>query len=121
MEIIVIAEVREGKLKKSTFECLGAAKMMAEKTGGSVSAILIGKADLAKELSGHGAKTIYNAESDSLSSYSTDAFAAVCAGIIKDKNAGLVLCGATNYGKDLMPRIAAKRTGNKTVGPGGPS
>ena len=109
MDILVISEIREGKLKKSSAECIGVAKNIIQTTGGNVSALIIGtKGETAKELSGYGAQTIYHAESDILNSYSTEAYANLVASLIKEKKFGLVLAGATNFGKDLFPRIAAR-------------
>jgi electron transfer flavoprotein alpha subunit len=109
MDILVIAEVRDGKLKKVTAECIGAAKGIATASDGNVSALLIGgKGEQAKELAGWGAQTVYHTESEKLDSYATEGYALAAANLIKERKFAVVLAGATNYGKDLMPRIAAK-------------
>lgn len=116
MEILVISEIRDGKLKKVSLEAIGAAKAVAAKAGGSVSALMIaGNDDAAKQLASHGASAVYSAESDQLKAYSTEAYAHVAAGLIREKGFKLILCGATNLGKDLMPRIAAKANGGLAV------
>lgn len=109
MDVLVISEIRQGNMKKATSECLGVAKEVASATGGTVSALIYGtKTDCAKSLAGLGASAIYHADSGVLDTYSTEAYSAIASKLIQDKKFGLVLAGATNYGKDLMPRIAAR-------------
>ena len=50
MNILVYFEVRDGQIKKSSLEAASAAKKLAEKTGGEVTGLFIGKniADAAK-------------------------------------------------------------------------
>ena len=55
--VLVIAEQRDGVLKKVTFEMLGVAGTLAAGTGGSAEAVLLGAGvgGLANALAQHGA------------------------------------------------------------------
>ncbi|MBI4619325.1 MAG: electron transfer flavoprotein subunit alpha/FixB family protein [Desulfobacterales bacterium] len=106
----VFAEVKDGKIKKVTFEMLSEGKKMAEKLGGDLSALLLGQnvGSLAEQLGHYGADKVYLAEHGALKDYTTDAYSKVIAELIKANEPSIVLYGATVLGKDLSPRVAAR-------------
>ena len=105
-KVFVIAEQRDGKLKKSTFELLGAASA----AGNETHAILMGDnvADLAKELGHYGASTVYLVQSPTLKFYTGEAYSKAIINILKSNHPDIILASHTPTGKDLMPRIAAR-------------
>src|SRR4051794_2942683 len=105
-KVFIIAEHRDGRLKKSTFELLGA----SSSAGNETHAILLGDgvADLAKELGHYGAKTVHHAQSPALKFYTGEAYSKVIMQILKSANADIILGSHTPTGRDLMPRIAAR-------------
>ncbi len=105
-KVFVIAEHRDGRLKKSTFELLGASSA----AGNETHAILMGEgvAELAKELGHYGAKTVHLAQNPSLKNYTSEAYSKVIINILKSASADVILASHTPTGRDLMPRIAAK-------------
>ncbi len=105
--IMVIYEIRDQSIKKVSFEATAAAREMAEKTPGEVSALLIGHQldELAGSAADHGAQKVYLIDSEKLDKYSPDVFAHLIAGTAKDKNATHILMGASAMGKDLLPRV----------------
>lgn len=108
----VIAEHKDGKLKKVSLELVSKGKDLAAKTGGALEAVLIGSGveGLADALGKQGAKKVYVVEGDALAAYSGDGYAKAAADLIAAKSPSIILIGATAQGKDLAPRIAA-RTG----------
>lgn len=104
--IWVVAEVRDGAVKRVTNECLTKAKDLAQ--GGTVGAVLIGPSPLASGLGAYGAQLVFVVEDAKLANYSGEAYAAVIAGLAKQHNPDVILAGATPFGRDLMPRVAMK-------------
>ncbi len=105
-KILVIAEQRDGQLKKPALEALAAAKVL----GGTVVALVMGQGigDLAETLVAHGADEVRVADSADLALYSGEGYATVAASVVKEVGPKVVLASATAMGKDLMPRLAAK-------------
>jgi electron transfer flavoprotein alpha subunit len=106
-EIWVLAEQREGKVRKVTFELLSACAEFSEKTGFQVGAIVLGSGlqEAAKNLSPFADK-IYLIDDPALASYTSDTYLINMAPLIKEHRPSVLLGGATSTGKDLFPRLA---------------
>ena len=106
-EIWVFAEQREGKVRKVTYELLSAGAEFSKKTGSRVAAILLGTGlqEAAKNLTAFADK-IYLIDDPSLTAYTSDAYLANIAPLIKEHQPSVLLGGATSMGKDLFPRLA---------------
>ncbi len=109
-DIWVLAETKDGKVRKITHELLSKASELVTKSGAGVSAILIGHnvASLAQDLAHYGANKVYVADHESLNSYTTDGYTNVIANLLKENQAGTFLTGTTANGKDLTPRVAVR-------------
>ncbi len=108
--VMIIAEQREGALRKISLELASTARKLADQTGDEVSAILLGSGieKLAPELGKYGVDKVFVGDNAALEPYVTEAHAAVTAKIIKDNDPAIVLFGASVQGKDLSARVAAK-------------
>lgn len=104
--VLVVAELLEGEARKSTLCAVTAAKQIAEGTGGSFDILSIGDgaSAAADQLKGYGAGKVLKAEIPG--GYTCEKYAATVADAGKGYDV-LVACAST-YGKDLMPRVAAK-------------
>ena len=111
--IYVIAEQRDGALRKVSFELASAARKLADQTGDEVSAILLGSGveSMAAELGKFGVDKVFVGDNAALEPYITEAHAQVVAKILKDNDAAIALFGASVQGKDLSARVAAKLAG----------
>jgi electron transfer flavoprotein alpha subunit len=111
--IFVIAEQRDGALRKVSFELASAARKLADQSGDEVSAILLGSGieSLAAELGKFGVDKVFVGDNAALEPYVTEAHAQVVAKILKDNDAAVALFGASVQGKDLSARVAAKLAG----------
>ncbi|NTW72811.1 MAG: electron transfer flavoprotein subunit alpha/FixB family protein, partial [Eubacteriaceae bacterium] len=91
-------------------ELLGEGRKLADEIGVSLCAILLGEdvEDLAKELIQYGADSVYLAEDRRLKEYSTEGYTKIISDAINEIKPEVVLVGATNIGRDLAPRIAAR-------------
>jgi electron transfer flavoprotein alpha subunit len=109
--ILIIAEQFKGKLKKASLSAITIGKLIAEKNGGKVEALLMGSGigGAAEELKGHGVK-VYVADAPVLANYVAEIHAREAAEVIKSSGAEYVFAAATAYAKDLLPRLAAKFT-----------
>jgi len=106
-EIWILAEQQEGKVRKVTFELLTAGAEFSKKTEQSVGVILLGSGlqEAVKGLTPYADK-IYLIDDPALASYTSDAYLAVMAPLIKEHQPSTLLGGATSTGKDLFPRLA---------------
>ncbi len=109
-DVWIIAEQKEGKLKKVSLELLGIGKKLAEKTGGALSAVFLGHGvdNLAQELDEYGAGKIFVCESEALKDYSNETYTKAIVDLVKAHNPAFLLGAATALGKDLFPRVAAR-------------
>ena len=104
--VLVVAELLEGKARKTTLCAVTAAKQIAEGTGGSFDILSIGEgaATGAADLTGYGAGKILTAEIPG--GYVCEKYAATAGGVGAAYD--VVVACASAYGKDLLPRVAAK-------------
>lgn len=121
--VLIIAEQSGGHLKKATLHAISAGQAIAGRTGGKVHVALLGKGvgALATELAGYGV-TVHAADAAGLEHYLAEAFAPVVAELAKACGATFVGAAATAFGKDLVPRVAARlgaATATEVLGLGG--
>jgi electron transfer flavoprotein alpha subunit len=109
--IWVVAETDpQGALRPVTFELLGAAEKLANKSGRTVVAVVIGQGAEAytTELAAHGADMVFTADHADLATYSTAPYTHVLAEAIQARKPFAVLLPATVNGRDLAARVAAR-------------
>jgi len=109
-DVWVFAEQREGKLAKVALQLLGRARDLADLNKQKVVAVLIGHniTNLAKELIGYQADTVYVADDERLKDYQTLPYTTIITDLIKKYKPNIFLYGATFIGRDLAPRIAQR-------------
>jgi electron transfer flavoprotein alpha subunit len=107
--VLVVAEQRSGILRKATLHALSAGREVARRTGGEVAIALLGHrvASLADELAPYGA-AVHVADAPVLENPLAEAWTPVVAEIAGAMGAAYVVGAATAFGKDLLPRIAAR-------------
>ena len=106
-EIFVLAEHRQGELRDVTYEMLTKAREIAAKTGGEVTALILGKnvQDHAKKLAEH-VKSVLLVEDARLDNFNSEAYRKILTKLIAEHKPMLVMMGHTSYGVDLAPRLA---------------
>jgi electron transfer flavoprotein alpha subunit len=113
-EIWVIGGQRRGRLEEVSLELLSKGTALSQRMGVTLSAVLLGDEveEAAWELVFHGAEKVYLLEDARLRYYQSEAYARLLTGVIKEHEPQIILIGATEIGKELAPRVAAKlRTG----------
>jgi len=108
--VMIVAEQRDGALRKISLELASTARKLADQTGDEVSAILLGSGieGLAAELGKYGVDKVFVGDNAALEPYITEAHADVVAKIVKENDPAILLLGASSQGKDLSARVAAK-------------
>jgi electron transfer flavoprotein alpha subunit len=106
--ILVVAEQREGKLNRVSFETIAAAQAIAKETGWAVEVVLPGSgvAALAQELAGKAVGKVYALEGEALAAYTSDAYVYALKAFIEEKQPKLVLFPHTYQVRDFAPRLA---------------
>jgi len=106
----VYVECEEGRVKSSSLELLGLGRVIADRMGAELSAVLIGWGvrGLARELIAYGADKVYVAEHEALKYYTTLPYAKVLTDLILRESPEVVLFAANTTGRDLAPRVAAR-------------
>ena len=109
-DVWVFCEQRQGKLMPTDFELISEGRKLADELGVKLCGLLLGDnvEGLAKELGGYGADEVIVCESPLLKDYTTDAYAKVICDVIEELKPEAFLIGATNIGRDLGPRCAAR-------------
>jgi len=108
--ILVFAEQREGNLMGVALELVGKARELADELGVDVYAALLGEdvKGICPSLIGAGADKVFLACDPLLKDYRGEAYTKVMLDIILAVKPEIVLFGATNIGRALAPRIAAR-------------
>lgn len=106
----VYIEQREGNLQKVSLELLGKGREIADKLNVKLTAVLLGYEveSLAKTLLSYGADEVLLADHFLLKNYTTDGYTTVICDLINERKPEIIFIGATNIGRDLGPRVAAR-------------
>ena len=106
----IVAEQREGALRKVSFELASTARKLADQLGEEVGAVLLGSGveAMAAQLGKYGVDKVFVADNPALEPYTTDAHAAAVAKAVKDNDPSILLLGASTLGKDLSARLVGK-------------
>ncbi len=110
MNILVVAEHRNGQFKRSTFEAVTAAAALGKELSANVAVLVIGKAPggSGADLGAYGAARVIIVDEPRLQHYSTTAYAKIAGEIAAAEKAEVILFAATAQGKDCAPRVAAR-------------
>ena len=109
-DVWVFCEQRQGALMPTDFELISEGRRLANELGVNHCGLLQGDNDegLAKELGGYGADKVIVCDHPVLKDYTTDAYTKVICDVIEEMKPEAFLIGATNIGRDLAPRCAAR-------------
>lgn len=109
-KVLIYAEIKAGKIKKSAFELASEGRKLADALGGDLGAALIGPGldSFAADLAKYGVDTVYTAEAAELETYNSEYFAQALSHLVNETKPEILLMSHTMQGKDLAPRTAAK-------------
>ena len=106
----VYCEQRLGKLMSTDLELISEGRKLADELHTELCGVLLGDNvdGLVHELGGYGADKVYVCNDPLLKNYVTEAHAKIVCDLVAEYKPEVVLFGATNIGRDLAPRIAAR-------------
>lgn len=109
-QVLVVAEISQGKLRKTTLSAITFAKEIAARTGGAFSVLLMGKgvSAPAQEAARYGAKAVYVVDNPALEYYIASNYAPVVATVAEKVGADFVAGTSSTFIRDLLPRVAAR-------------
>jgi electron transfer flavoprotein alpha subunit len=105
-QILVIAELNDGKVKKSSLSAIHFAKDVGEPF--AILAIGVGARGAASELVAFGASKLLVVDDASLANPVCELLAPTIADIAKKGGFDTIVFTASSFGKDVAPRVAAK-------------
>jgi electron transfer flavoprotein alpha subunit len=106
--ILVLAEQREGKLNRVSFETIRGAQQLAAETGWTLEIGVLGGsgiANIAQELAKVKAAKVYAIECATCGTYTPDAYATALKQFIEQKQPKLVLMPHTYQVRDFAPKL----------------
>lgn len=108
--VYVIAEQRDGKIMKVSYELIGKARELADDLGQEVIAVLMGSGveAVAGDLAKAGADKVVVVDDPMLAEYVTEPYTKAVTAVIKAQDPEIVIFGASSIGRDLAPRVSAR-------------
>lgn len=108
--ICVYADFTDGNIHRVTYELCGKAKELAEVTHHPVYALLIGHntEDAANKLLHYGVDKVFVYDNEAFAQFRIEPFTAAFCDFIEKYKPSSILVGATNLGRQLAPRVAAR-------------
>lgn len=108
--VLVLIEQRSGKIHPASLQCVTAASAIAQKIGGDVRALVIGKeiSAVANEIASLGPATVYTIDQPNLENYRARTWTGAVVGAIEKIKPAVTLLASTFLGRDLAPRVAMR-------------
>ena len=112
--ICVYADCSGGRIHRVTFELIGKARELAKVTGHPVYVLAIGHGlrDCAETLRHYGPDKVFLYDDEAFADFRIEPYTEAFCNFIEKEKPSSILVGATNLGRQLAPRVAARcRTG----------
>lgn len=115
--VCVFCEISDEKIHPVTLELLGKARELADSISHPVYGILIGSniEKYAQELTHYGADKIYTYDDPAFAEFRISPYTAAFYDFIERIKPSSILVGATNMGRSLAPRVAARCSAGLTA------
>jgi electron transfer flavoprotein alpha subunit len=104
--VLVVAEQREGRLNRATWEAIAAAQQVGQPV--SIAVLGSGIESVASELAAADVTAIIVVEADALGDYTADGYVAALASLIGSESSALVCLPHTYQTRDFAPALAAR-------------
>ena len=106
----VFCEQRNGEMMPTSYELISEGRRLADELKVELVGVLLGEGvmELAPSIGGYGADRVIVCDHPLLKDYTTDGYTKVLSNMIEEYKPEVVLFGATNIGRDLGPRCAAR-------------
>ena len=106
--VLIVAEQHAGSLRKASLNAIGAGQQLARRTGGKLTILVAGQGvgGVADPLKAYG--DVLVADGAALANYLAEAYTPAVVAAVQATGATHVGAAATAFGKDLLPRAAAR-------------
>lgn len=107
--VFIIAEHHQGELKDITWELITGGRDLASKTGGSLTALLLGKGidSMGQELS-KGCERVMVVDDPKLEHFNSELYLEVLSSLLAGESPFLIMMGHSSMGMDLAPEMAVR-------------
>jgi electron transfer flavoprotein alpha subunit len=107
--VLVIAEHDDGQLKLASLAAVACARQVCADTGGRFDVLVLGDKieAIAESVRGYGAANVLAGDDPAIEHPLADKFAAVIAGLAKERGVSMIVATASTFSKDVLPRVAA--------------
>ncbi len=108
--ITVFVQHQHGKVHPVSIELIGEATRLAKIAGSPSYAVVFGNKidEIIDAISHYGVDRIFYYDQELFENYSTDAYTKIMCEFIRSQKPEVVLFGATSFGRDFAPRVAAR-------------
>ena len=109
--ILVVAEQRDGKLNRASWEAVAAAQQLRPKAGNApVSVVVLGSgvSSVAEELASADVAQVQVVDSPALAAYTADGYTQALAQVIETGKPQFVVVAHTYQARDFVPKLAAR-------------
>ncbi len=107
--IAVFIEQRDGEIKKVAWQMISKARELVDQAGGEVWGVYLGPGDVAADAGRYGAHKVFTADGEQLQQYNCEIWTQALGSFLEQQQPDLLLLGSTTMGKELAPRLAARR------------
>jgi electron transfer flavoprotein alpha subunit len=117
MSVLIFVDHIDGHIKKASHEALSYGSKIAEQTGTTAEAIILGTVndDLSK-LGEHGVKKVYQVQNNKLSQFDSQVYTKVIAQVAETSGAKVIVFSNNSSGKALAPRVAVRMKAGLAAG-----
>ena len=107
--ILLFIEQRDGALNRTSLEALVAAQKIAQETGETIAAVVLGNGirAVAEEFATKKVDKVYTVEDEKLATYTPDAYVGALRQVVEKLNPKMVILSHTYRVRDFAPRLAA--------------
>ena len=108
--VFVFVEQTDGALEDASLEVLGKGREIADRLGVRLTGAILGEGlrDVAEVCSHRGAHTVLAADSPLLKNFTVEAYSQVVSEMVKERDPGILLLGATHNGTALAGMLAVR-------------
>jgi electron transfer flavoprotein alpha subunit len=109
MSVLIFIDHIDGHIKKASHEALSYGAKIAEQTGTTAEAVILGivNEDLSK-LGEHGVKKVYQVQNEQLQQFDSQVYSKVVAQVAQQSGAKVIIFSNNSSGKALAPRVAIR-------------
>jgi len=109
MSVLIFIDQIDGHIKKASHEALSYGAKIAEQTGTTAEAVVLGNIneDL-PSLGQHGVKKIHHVQNDNLKQFDSQVYTKVIAQVAEQTGAKVIIFSNNSSGKSLAPRVAVR-------------